>query len=145
MEHRKKILIYAIGTLILWVLIYCLRLFFQTQPCQGTLETCLTYQLNLGFLGPLLILLPYLLGLFIFLFFFSKKVFVIWRNCSIVLLPLVLLVIGLTPVSCRGFICFDRGNIARGLSFLYALVSVLVIIISAIVFKVKEKKSVVQK
>ena len=139
MNYRKRILICVVFSLILWGLVYLLGFLLMKNNC-GTNDLCPANFISFQIIQPLFFLLPFFAGIFVFLLLFSEKVFTVWKKFALVAIPLMVLIIIITPTECRSLFCFDKGRAAILIGILYAILSVLIIVISAIIFKIENKK-----
>ncbi len=140
MGHKKILIICLIFSFVILGLSYWGLDYYRGAPCPGFLEDCSSYKLRMGAMKPLIIFLPFFSAVLLYVIFFSKKVFKLWAKCaSVVLVFLILLVAG-SPISCDGIVCVDKGVAARLAAGIFPVVSFFVITISAIVFKIRERK-----
>ena len=72
-------------------------------------------------------LIPFI-PLLIILFFFSKEIFKTWGKFALVIIPLSIIVIISTPVSCHSILCFNKELMAWSLSILFLILSLIIII-----------------
>ncbi len=134
MGYRKKILLLFFGSVVFFALCYCFWWYTDKYGNCQHLQSCLNYQLYMGLIKPLIYFSPVLFGVLIYLLFFPQKVFSRWLKWMIVVIPLLVLDTATTPIFCQGIICSDKEMIARFDSFLFGLISFLVITISAVIF-----------
>ena len=66
--------------------------------------------------------------LLIILFFFYKEIFKTWGKFALVIIPLSIIVIISTPVSCHSILCFNKELMAWSLSILFLILSLIIII-----------------
>lgn len=142
MRHKTKIFILILICGALMFLAYFARQYLQTKACSVSLGKCETYVLNLGLIQPMQIFLPYLLGVLVILFFTSKKVLQIWSGFAAGMLILFAFGIANAPIDdCSGwFPCFeDKVSLAHIYSFLFAVISGIVIISTSVFYYVKKR------
>lgn len=140
MSYRKKIIILIILILII-PLISFLNLYFN-KMIYCTSYSCYNFlfleeYIYLFFL-PFFIIVSSLFSLI-----FSERVNKIWQKFSFVFIPLMIIgifIIKVDPPEC-GFICIDRGAMTILLGSLYLILSFLILISSAIYFKIKSKNT----
>ncbi len=139
MNYRKKILILFGALLITSLLSY---LYTQYIINCNHLNNYSCGTIFFDELIPMFILTPlFISASLLFIVFFSKKVFDVWKKFAVFAIPLMLigiLLIKVTPNECDLMFCVDRTFMIYFSGILYLILSVLIAVISAIYFKVKK-------
>jgi hypothetical protein len=141
MNHRKKIIVSFFLYAIVFGFAYIIWLYLKNHQIVAciSLENCPEYNFYMSVLKPLLTFLPFITGILVLLLFFSEKVFTFWKKCALAMIVLMAVHVSLTPIFCSGYICFDKESVARGDSWFFGILSVAIIVISAVVYKIKLK------
>jgi len=115
----------------------------------GNYSFCRTFQscsdsdfliLNVG--HPLVVgLIPFIFILFL-LFFFSKNIFNTWKKFAIVLIPISIILITITPVYCDAplNLCFNKILTTRFTSIGFAIISLIIIIYKSVRILLAKRK-----
>ncbi len=99
------------------------------------------YFLGFNFGHPLYYGLIPLIPILIILQFFRREVFVTWRKFAVVLIPIIIITIIITPVQCNAplGLCFDKKSITRFLSMDFAILSLIIIFTKSFLIRRREK------
>jgi len=131
-ENKHKLIIILISLIffVLYLLSKVLRFPENIGLCNnnGLCESNFFYGVWLPFYNSVF----YIFISSFLLIFFPKKLFKLWTKIMVPVFVFFLLITIMTPDICSGMICFDRTNVALGLSKLYLILTVLIVIIKTI-------------
>ncbi|MEI7513024.1 MAG: hypothetical protein WCJ74_00180 [bacterium] len=139
MKHRIILLVFVvISGLVLWF-----ADFFKDpnviRVCVGVDDQCVSDWFY-GVWLPVYKSLPYLISSIAILIFFPYNFLKIWMKIMIPYFVLALLLVATTSALCGGMICFDRTLIATGLSKIFLILTILILLIKSIYLFVISKR-----
>ncbi len=144
MSHRKIISILLSLSGIILVIGLVFRYSVDSKLCLENDYNCIDFwTFSLG--HPIVLGLIPFVPILILLLFFPKEVFKTWSRFAIVLIPIIIGLIVITPIQCDAplGLCFDKKSITWFLSESFAVISIIIIIIKAIL--VRRKANQLQK
>ena len=109
-----------------------------------TLQSCTDSDfliLNVG--HPLVVGLIPLIFILIILFFFPSEVFKFWKKFAIILIPISIILITITPVYCDAplNLCFNKILTTRFTSIIFAIISLIIIIYKSVRILLARRKA----
>ena len=94
---------------------------------------------NIG--QPIMIWSFLLFIVFVTLIFLSKEVFSTWKKFAIVIIPLSIIAIIATPISCQGIMCYNKETTTLILGIGFAILSLIIIIYKSVRMFLARRKS----
>ncbi len=90
---------------------------------------------------PLLNALPYLISSLALLIFFPYSFLKIWMKIMIPYSIIAFIIVSLTAPLCGGMVCFDRTLVASGLSKIFLILTILILLTKSIYLFFKNRKN----
>lgn len=140
MSYRKILTASLFVSVLLLLLGFLFRYSAYFKLCSGNDYDCINFwTFNLG--HPLVLGLIPLIPILIILQFFRREVFNTWGKFALVFIPIIILIITLTPVYCSAplGLCFDKKSITRFLSMDFAILSLIIIFTKSFLIHRREK------
>ena len=133
MNYRKKILILIGSMLLVSALSYFYAL--NTINCNKINDyTCSSWVFDN--MIPFIVFTPLIISAsLLFTLIFSERVFNVWRKFAIFAIPIMIigiLLVKVDPIACGNLICVDRTFMIFFTGILYSILSIIVIIVSAV-------------
>jgi hypothetical protein len=94
-----------------------------------------------GVIVPLYKSLPYLISSLALLVFFPYSFLKIWMKIMIPYSIIAFIIVSLTAPLCGGMVCFDRTLVASGLSKIFLILTILILLTKSIYLFFKNRKN----
>lgn len=92
---------------------------------------------------PVMIWSSLLFIIFFILIFLSKEIFKTWKKIAIVLIPVSIILIIITPIQCSAplGLCFDKSRLTIFLSVIFSIISLIIIIYKSVRILLAKRKA----
>ncbi len=140
MSHRKILTTATFLSVVLLLTGIIFRYSVYFKLCSDNDYDCINFwTFSLG--HPIVLGLIPLIPILIILQFFRMEVFKTWGKFALVLIPIIIITIIMTPVQCNAplGLCFDKKSITRFLSMDFAILSLIIIFTKSFLIHRKEK------
>lgn len=134
MSHRK-ILAILLGMSILGIITGFFIVYPESFGVCVNNQDCMDSEfLIFNIAHPLVLGLIPLLPILFILLFLPKEIFKTWKKFAIVLIPISIILITITPIQCSAPLgmCFDKKLITRFLSITFSIISLIIIIYKSV-------------